>query len=196
MKFDCDGDKAWAILPVAEGTHYLTLIKRTFYDTPLCYLNILNPIFYLWQIRFSWRWNAGYDMGYASSEVSFELSEEGTPSLQISLVEHEIDEHSSYYTFSCKSNGALKILRDAKKMMSSVMVKRFRLTHIMSAAFYWLLLNFLCILDCIQGDTSVTAAGLFFLLSTAFSSGIAYRSAKLKSVYDTIKRKNKSKKER
>lgn len=126
-------------------------------------------------------------MGYASSEVSFELSEEGTPSLQISLVEHEIDEHSSYYTFSCKANGALKILRDSKKMMSPVITKRFRLTHIISAAFYWLLLNFLCILDCIQGGTPAAAAGVFFLLSTAFSLDIAYRSAKLKSVYDTLK---------
>lgn len=58
-------------LELPEGQHTLTISTKSWYDTPWCYLQILNPLFYLWHFKFLFHWHLVYDDSFASVQISF-----------------------------------------------------------------------------------------------------------------------------
>lgn len=74
-------------LDVPTGQHVLTVTKRTWYDSPLCFLNIINPIFYLWQLKFFDHRDLYNSERFSSVAVSFDVNENPENALMVLKLE-------------------------------------------------------------------------------------------------------------
>ena len=159
----------------------MVIEKCTWFDTPLCYLNIINPLFYLWQIKYSSIGHIGYDESYAALKIHFCLKQENS-SLSLILNKESIDDCYYVYNFQYVSSNGLKISSIENKSMDLKKILRYKLTYILSNLFYGLFLDLIFLLDVINNKEEVFDNIVFMAIITLFSAISIYRTIKLKSV--------------
>ncbi len=168
-------------IDLKDGCHTLVVEKCTWFDTPLCYLNIINPLFYLWQIKYSSIGHIGYDESYAALKIHFCLKQENS-SLSLILNKESIDDCYYVYNFQYVSSNGLKISSIENKSMDLKKILRYKLTYILSNLFYGLFLDLIFLLDVINNKEEVFDNIVFMAIITLFSAISIYRTIKLKSV--------------
>lgn len=162
---------SFAELKLLEGKHSLIIAQRSWYSTPICYLNIINPIFYIWQLRFFEYRLPKFNNSFKVTKFTFEIFDEKNASLtfQRLLIHDTKDFDFLYYT-----NGIKNVSVD-KKLTDLLQKKRYTITHIFSSIFYMIFLNSLCILNFHE---NVLSTLLFCAFSTMFSIVIIYQVIK------------------
>lgn len=183
-------DVSAADIVVTNGEHTLFVTKQTWYDTPLCYLNVINPVFFLYHLKFLSR-TLCYDESFAAQEITFSVRDPNKELyLQTELLTKRVKgkggEEYLQNEIVCKKAENAKILRRSGRRMPVESVRRFKLVRILSAAVYALLLNTLCICGLIQQGGSAIAVLLFCLFLSVFSGEMVYRAATSKSVEERI----------
>ncbi len=187
LKCKTINNSAQANVWIDAGTHTLTVTKRIFYDSILCYLNILNPIFYFFQLRFLGRKYLGYDESFASVKLSFSTKNQNDATIELNLDRKEIfDPSGQFYCISKMNTSGIENVCFQQLSMNKKYINRFKLIRIASALLYMLFFDILCAFEYISGNENFLESLIFCCLISAFSINIVWRTIKIKSVRDTI----------
>lgn len=183
---DCFGTS----INISKGYHKLTVIKKSFYDNCLCYLNIINPVFFFWQLKFLSRWHLGYDETSASVNIDFFVENDNDSIfIELELQKNELVTDKAcgnYYSINCKKINNAKNATIVKNFSDRKIAKRFKIVHCASAVFYTVLLLLVSFLK-LFNDNSVDYAILIFMFSLIlFCINICYRTINTKSINDII----------
>lgn len=136
-----------------EGSHTLVLEKRTWVDTPLCYLNMINPWLYLWQFKFSNSIFRHFNSVFSELEISFEATEQNAE-VTLCLQENPLGERSKG-EFKCLSANRLKNAAIKENGTNLKKVRRYKRTYLLLNLFYMLLLSFFLLADMVKRNTAV-----------------------------------------
>lgn len=183
-------------LELPEGQHTLTISTKSWYDTPWCYLQILNPLFYLWHFKFVFHWHLVYDDSFASVQISFFLKEsQKNVYFNTSLKfreRHDMDGSiGTCLEIEYQKPENVKNFKAQKIAMPQKVKSRFQKVHLLSALFYGVVFAILCVAGCFLEEdiwTMITGG----VCGIAASAIMAVRTVQAKSVDDIIKNKNKS----
>lgn len=185
-------EKEIAALSLPAGPHVLTVTTKSWYDTPLCYFQVLNPFFYAWHIKFLSCWHLGYDDSFSSTRVSFSLKEkQETAHLTTRLCVQEREDINgnmgSSLDFYCQKSDNIRKLKIEKVPMPQELITRFRRVHLLSAIFYGIILDTVFILGCLNAENIIPliVAALF---CTMFSANMIIKTAQTKSVHENMKK--------
>ena len=72
-------DESYIALNLIKGKHILQLKRKTLYNLLFCYLNIFNPIFYIWEIMFLEHRKEELKKSFSIFEIEFELLSQKAP---------------------------------------------------------------------------------------------------------------------
>ena len=164
-------------LPI--GSHTLSIKKKSLYDTPLCYLNILNPLFYLWQLKYFHRSKLAQHDGFSETIIHFYVRDTTTCHLELQF--HNNDALSSSQALppiSCSSSPNIEKIKIASAVNDSKPLVRCKWTHVLSAILYALFFNFIAILNAVTTTNDILNTILFCSFITSFSISIIWRSLK------------------
>lgn len=106
--------------------HIITIVKRNIYDSPVCWFNIINPVFWVKQIRFA-TW--GYDEAFSSrSFVITKSNDNKIPCLNLFL-------HNTSFNWEIILDGSngVKIHKSTINEMPKKQVWRWRAVRIGSS---------------------------------------------------------------
>ena len=183
----------YANIELEAGLHTLTIMKKTFFDTPLYYLNILNPLYFIYALKFIDGAKLGYDENYCAISVSFKSESENKARLNFDFKqkEHYIP-NGKYCEILCQSYSGIKNVSVSDVPMDALKVRRYKLTRILSTLFYALILISLGILACIDGITNYLTMIIVSLIISLCCMIIIGRTLTEKSVKDNM-RKNPTK---
>ena len=176
FKDDQDGN-AYADIELEEGKHTLTLTKHSLYSTPVCYLNILNPAFYIWQFKFLEYRLPLFSEAFPSIEIDFVVREKEKASIVLNYVQKTDDR--SCGVFRLVEQTGLHNYLVCKQGSNSLQVKRYKMTYILNSALFMILVIFLAVFDMIKKggevEGGIVATAFFCLLVTFFSVSNIYR---------------------
>ncbi len=176
-----------SVIKIHEGLQYvLTIKKRTWYDTWLCYLNVFNPFFFLWNWKFFSVKPLGYDKSFAAVSISFSTCNCDEACIEVSLHRKETTEPIGYYyTLNLERSYGIENVSISNLPMDAKQIRRFKLTHIFSTLFYELAILILCIVAHISG-VLIFWQTLFLVFSSVIHSIISiYRYLTIKGVKET-----------
>ena len=173
-------------MEISNRIYCLKIIRKTQYESLLYFLNIINPIFYFYHLKFLSRWHKGYDESFAGVEVQFKplnLSDDVNFCARVQQDQLSDQEGNNYYkhsiTLDKPSNAKHIQIRNLK--MPQKLIRRFKIVHIFSAALYGILFNVLGAIALFQED-KVYEILLFCLFITLFSINMIVRTLNLKSL--------------
>lgn len=187
----------FANIELKKGNHLLYLRKKTYYDTPLWYLNIINPLYIIWQLKFIFAGKLGYDENFSAIKIAFVSNGEHTE--RIELVSKKISNaypDGRYYTLNCEQYSDIKNVVFSKPLMDKTSIMRYKLTRILSVLLYLIVSCTVCLLDFIKGTIVSTDALMFCLVNVWICSTPIVRTILEKSVAENLKKYSKYKKTR
>lgn len=177
----------FANIQLKKGNHLLHLRKRTYYDTPLWYLNIINPLYIIWQLKFIFAGKLGYDENFSAITIAFESS--GKQAERIELVSKKISNvhpDGMYYTLNCEQYSGVKKVVFSKSSMEKASIMRYKLTRILSVLLYLIISSAICLLNFIKGTINGTEALIFCLVDVWICSTPIARTVFEKSVAENL----------
>ena len=147
-------------IPLAVGKHRLEVIRKTMYNSPLCYFVVLNPLFFIWQIRFLEHRGLPKNR-FSLVRVEFEVQDAENTTLFL-VVKQNLNE------IECTQKEGIKNCVVHKPTPDTVQWRRCKKTHICSSVLYMLVFNILGIIDGIL-EAQVWSTILFCVLISLFS---------------------------
>lgn len=186
FKDDQDGN-AYADIELEEGKHTLTLTKHSLYSTPVCYLNILNPAFYVWETRFLIEGLPVFAEAFPLMKIDFVVREKENASIVLNYVQKTDDRSCGVFRF-VEQTGLHNYLV-CKQGLNFLHTKRYKITHASNSALFMILVIFLAVFDMIKKggevEGGIVATAFFCLLVTFFSVSNIYRVLNNKQVEET-----------
>lgn len=174
-------------IEISNRTHSLKIIRKTQYESILCFLNIINPLFYFYHLKFFSRWHKGYDESFAGIEVQFQplnLNDNVDFCARVQQDQLSDQEGNNYYKYFIVLDKPFnaKYIQVRNLKMSQKLIRRFKIVHIFSAALYGIIFNILGAIALFQKD-KIYETLLFCLFVTLFSINMIVRTLNLKSLY-------------
>lgn len=145
-----------------EPISCLTLKRRSMYSSKLCYLNILNPIYYFYQYKLNNRDVYLYDDDYFWMDIVFDNVI--TSNLTLKLIKQTKQFAESTYSITqCEHNKCFNI---HYHNMPQIQIFRYKVSNILSQLFWSILISFLAIWQlCIdQKNIFLYLSGIAILL--------------------------------
>ena len=169
FKYDQDGN-AYADIELEEGKYTLTLTKHSLYSTPVCYLNILNPAFYVWETRFLIEGLPVFAEAFPLMKIDFVVREKENASIVLNYVQKTDDRSCGVFRF-VEQTGLHNYLV-CKQGLNFLHTKRYKITHASNSALFMILVIFLAVFDMIKEGGGV-AKTVFICLFAMFSSCVS-----------------------
>ncbi len=148
-------DESYIALNLIKGKHILHLKRKTLYNLLFCYLNIFNPIFYIWEIMFLEHREEEFKKSFSIFEIEFELLSQKAPYIILDF------------------NSVIRyddlVINSRKQTADILLKKRFKITVIGSSILFMLFFNILSILNYLQSNFNLSVAAIFCVLITFFS---------------------------
>lgn len=179
----------FANVKIKKGKHLLFLRKKTYYDTPLWYLNIINPLYLILQLKFLFAGKLGYDEKFSAIKISFESK--GEPTERIELASKKIQNiypDGMYYTLVCEQYSGIKKVVFSNSSMDKISIRRYKMTRILSVLLYLIVSSTICLLNFINETIGGTEALMFCLINVWVCSTPIMRAAFEKSVAENLKK--------
>lgn len=161
-----------------ERISHLTIKSRSIYTSRLCYLNIVNPIYYLYQYKLKNDDIYFYDDDFIWADIDIDSNLDSN--LKIKL--EKCTKHNNGSNFAEYAINALeyKKIRICYHNMPSKQIYRYKLTNIASQLFYSILIMCLGVLILInnQDDIILYLCALMILLIVSGIKVYKYLSSK------------------
>lgn len=157
---------AYVELPLDDGIHNLLLKKSSIYNTLVCYLNVINPIFFIWQLRFLEHRDIVIEKEFALIEMKFETRKKREESVVFAFSERK-DRETARFLTCVRMNKLYNVLITNKKV-DYKQVSRYKITNILSSIFHTVLLNILSVISYINNEHSLSVTLLFFTFTLFF----------------------------
>lgn len=175
----------FANIKLEKGNHLLHMRKRTHYDTPLYYFNIINPLYIIWQLKFIHSEKLGYDENFSAIKIDFQSNGNQAERVELVYKKVNINTNGTYYTLSCERYSGIKKVIISKLSMDKTKIMRYKLTRILAVSFYMVIAFWLCLSSYIEGISSGTESLIFCLLVFLVCLTVIIRTIFEKSVEET-----------
>ena len=186
----------FANVELKKGKHLLRLRRRTFFDTPLYYLNIINPLYFIWHSKYLNAQKAGYDEDFSAIEIEFWIDDEQAGRIELSSEKITNIYVGMYHTLRCEQYSGIKKVNISNPAMDKIKVMRYRLTRVLSVLFYMLIFSILALLGFIEGIISTTETLVFCFLNLCINSINIFCAIAEKSVSQNLMQAKANKKRR
>ncbi|MBR4116730.1 MAG: hypothetical protein IKK65_01450 [Clostridia bacterium] len=131
--------KCYANLELHKGKHLVTVANRSLFSTPFCYLNIINPVFYICQLRFLEHKTLENHNPFPLTKIIFNITDENNSRIIFnSSTSKDVDNIKSY---------GIDIIYIEKDNVDNLQMKRYKITHIFSTLFYMVGLSLLSFME-------------------------------------------------
>lgn len=185
----------FANIELEKGKHILSVRKRTCYDTPLWYLNIINPLYVIWQLKFMYSSKLGYDEKFSAIEISFKCNGDNTERIELDFEKIVSDYlNGEYYKLCCERYAGIKNVVISELKMDKSKIMRCKLTRILAVLLYMIISCGLCLSSFLKGSSSGTVTLIFCLLNAWICLTVVFRAAFEKSVSENLAQAKKYKK--
>lgn len=192
VSFKCSKTKKGIVaqLTLNPGKHCLIVKKRTLYDTSLCYLNALNPIFffYQWECIFN-RAVLAYDESHAEIKIQIDIKEDVDASIVLDCKKTYISNSMySSYSFICLNYDNMEIDETIKLNASKISIKRFKISNILSILFFSILTIIVSLIEIILHKSNIGFSVISCCVVLFFSMVFSYKVLNSRSMSSISKK--------
>ncbi len=178
----------FANFELEKGEHILRFEKRTFYDTPFWYLNIINPLYFIYKQKFIDREKIGYDENFSAIEIVFQCSGKQTERIEL-MYEKRVNYYPNgkYDFILCERYSGIKNVKISNPSMDKIAIMRYKRTAILSQLFFMTIICGLCISSCVSEICGWLEALLVSLIIICLCSSAVVHIVLEKSVAENLR---------
>lgn len=160
-----------------------TIKSRSIYNSKLCYLNIINPIFYLYQYKLKNDTIFFYDDNFIWMDIILNDTIDDNLKIKLEKITKRI-ENSTVCTYEITPDVSKKGLQIIDYYTPQKQIYRYKITNIASQLFYFILILTLMILQLVDNQENIISYLSALIILGFFSVIKIYKFYSAKSTKD------------